>query len=122
MTIQTLGKYGGAPPQAAAPSSEPRAVAAPQAARSDEVVAQAQQAAQPSREQVEKVVENLKKSVSSATANNLQFSVDNDTGKTVVRVVDTQSGQTIRQIPSEEVLEMSKALDRMTGVLLKQQA
>lgn len=121
MTIQTLGNYGGSPPQAAAPSSEPRVVVSAQVARSDEIVAQAPQTA-PSREQVEKVVDSLKKSVGSATSNNLQFSIDNDTGKTVVRVVDTQSGQTIRQIPTEEVLEMAKALDQMKGVLLKQQA
>lgn len=122
MTIQTLGKYGGTPPQAAAPSSEPRVVANAKNARSEEVDAQAAQTAQPSREQVEKVVENLKKSISSATSNNLQFSIDNDTGKTVVRVVDTQSGKTIRQIPTEEVLDLAKALDQMKGVLLKQQA
>jgi len=52
----------------------------------------------------------------------LEFSVDEATGSTVVRVVDGETGQTIRQIPSEEVLAISRSLERLQGVLLKQEA
>jgi len=52
----------------------------------------------------------------------LQFSVDEATGHTVVRVLDSETGQTIRQIPSEEALAISQSLERLQGVLLKQQA
>ena len=38
----------------------------------------------------------------------LNFSVDEDLGKTVVTVVDQQTGNVIRQIPSEEMLELSR--------------
>ncbi len=43
----------------------------------------------------------------------LQFDVDEDLGRTVVRVVDKDSGELIRQIPSEEVLEMARQMKEM---------
>jgi len=51
-------------------------------------------------------------------APNLRFSVDSDTGKTVVKVVDISTGETIRQMPSEEVLAISRSIDRLQGLLL----
>ena len=54
-------------------------------------------------------------------APNLRFSVDEDTGKTVVRVVDTGTGEIIRQVPSEEVLAISRSLDRLQGLLFHQE-
>ena len=55
-------------------------------------------------------------------ARNLQFSIDNATGKTVVKVVDALTGDTIRQIPSEEALDIARALDRTQGLLSRQKA
>jgi flagellar protein FlaG len=52
----------------------------------------------------------------------LDFSIDEDTGRTVVKVVDKDSGDTIRQIPSEEMLAISKAIDQLKGLLIKQTA
>lgn len=46
---------------------------------------------------------------------NLAFSVDEPSGRTVIRVVDTATGDTIRQIPSEEALELSAHLKSMLG-------
>lgn len=54
------------------------------------------------------------------TAQSLQFSIDKDTGTTVVKVVDTESKKVLRQIPSEEVLAIAKALDKLQGLLIKQ--
>jgi flagellar protein FlaG len=56
------------------------------------------------------------------TANSLQFSIDEDIGVTVVKVIDTESKKVIRQIPSEEVMDIAKALDKLQGLLVKQQA
>jgi flagellar protein FlaG len=39
-----------------------------------------------------------------------------------VRVVDTETKQLIRQVPTEEMVAISHALDRMTGLLLAQKA
>ena len=54
--------------------------------------------------------------------NELQFSIDDDTGKTVVKVVDTSTNEVIKQFPSEELLRISKALDKFQGLLLQQEA
>lgn len=43
----------------------------------------------------------------------LNFSVDEESGKPVVKVVDFQTKEVIRQIPSEEVLTMAKAIKRL---------
>lgn len=55
----------------------------------------------------------------------LLFSVDQASGKSVVRVVDSQTGETIRQIPSEEILAISRALSSdmgpAAGVILRDQ-
>jgi flagellar protein FlaG len=52
----------------------------------------------------------------------LRFSLDQETGKTVVRVVDAQTNEVIRQIPNDVALAISRSLERMQGLLLKQQA
>jgi flagellar protein FlaG len=52
----------------------------------------------------------------------LRFSVDNDSGRVVVRVVDTATDQTIRQIPSEVAIEISQSLEKLQGLLVRQQA
>ncbi|MAD17382.1 MAG: flagellar biosynthesis protein FlaG [Alteromonadaceae bacterium] len=40
----------------------------------------------------------------------LNFSVDEDSGKQVVKVTDSESGDVIRQIPTEEVLNLSRRI------------
>jgi flagellar protein FlaG len=52
----------------------------------------------------------------------LDFSIDEGTGKTVVRVVDRESGTVIRQMPSKELLEIAKMLDRLQGLLVRNSA
>jgi flagellar protein FlaG len=43
--------------------------------------------------------------------------VDNDTGKTIVKVTDQATGQLIRQIPSQEVMELAKSINQLQGIL-----
>ena len=52
----------------------------------------------------------------------VQFSVDNETGKTVVKVIDKSTEEVLRQIPSEEMLAIAKALDDIKGLLVRQKA
>lgn len=58
----------------------------------------------------------------------LQFNVDEESGRTIIKVVDTVTGEQIKQVPAEEVLEISRRLtaqlskDDMTGMLIKSQA
>ncbi len=48
--------------------------------------------------------------------------MDDSTGKTVIKVVDSSTNELIRQIPSEEMLEIARALDRLQGLLIRQKA
>ena len=71
--------------------------------------------------ELQKALEEVAKAVA-PMAQSLQFSLDKDSGKTVVKVMDTDTNEVIRQIPSEEVLAISKAVDKLKGLLIKQEA
>lgn len=77
--------------------------------------------AQPKAEEIRKAVQQVQEAVSSMTKS-LQFSVDEKSGKTVITLTDTETGEVIRQVPSKEVIELAKNLDRVQGMLLKQKA
>lgn len=73
----------------------------------------------PDREVVKAAMQEMQKSLP-AMARNLQFSIDEQTGRTVVKVVDATTSEVIRQFPSEELLSIAKALDKFSGLLIKQ--
>jgi flagellar protein FlaG len=75
---------------------------------------------QPEPAQVQKAVESLKQLVEAKAPNSLAFSIDDSTGKTIVRITDAETGDMIRQIPSEEMLEIARSLDKMQGMLLQE--
>lgn len=54
-----------------------------------------------------------------ALSQKLEFSVDKDTEAFVVKVVDKETKEVIRQIPSEDMLNLAKALDKLQGLLIK---
>ena len=101
-----------------APAAVP-AQARPSARTEPTVSAQGQPAPVES-EQVQRAAETINRQLQTV-APNLRFSVDEDTGKTVVRVVDTDTGEIIRQVPSEEVLAISRSIDRLQGLLFHQE-
>lgn len=57
-----------------------------------------------------------------ALNNSVQLSLDSGSGRAVVRVIDSETGQLIRQIPSEEALELRQALDKIAGLLIRRTA
>ena len=59
---------------------------------------------------------------SSAPDLQLSFSVDKDTDRPVVKVVDASTNEVIRQIPSKEILQLDKDIDKMQGLLLDKKA
>ena len=73
---------------------------------------------QPSRQAVEGAVKSVNAAVQ-ARVPNLEFSIDKDTDLRVVKLVDTESKDVIRQIPSEAIIEIAKALDRLQGLLMR---
>lgn len=77
-------------------------------------------ASSPGRAELEEALKKVQKAVE-PVAQHLLFSIDEDTGKTIVKVVDSSTKETIRQIPSEELLSIAKALDKLQGLLIKQE-
>jgi flagellar protein FlaG len=53
---------------------------------------------------------------------NLNFSLEEASGRVVVKVVDAGSGDLIRQIPSEEALQLAESLSDVRSLLFKAEA
>lgn len=79
--------------------------------------APAEQASEPKLEQLLEMAEQMDSFVGSFT-HELKFRVDEDSGRNVVTVVDAKSGDTIRQIPTEELLEVIARLAEASGGLI----
>ena len=62
------------------------------------------------------------KEVLKPVGGSLEFNVDQTSGKTIVRVVDLDTQQIIRQIPSEEMVELARVLERLEGLLFNKRA
>ena len=75
----------------------------------------------PSLDEVRDAVKQVEEAISTK-AQDLRFSIDDESGKTVVKIIDETTQTVLRQIPSEEMLEIAKALDKMQGLLVRQKA
>lgn len=80
-----------------------------------------EQTSQPTRDVVAKAAEELQNFVRSM-GRNLSFSVDETTGYHVVRVMNPDTGELIRQLPSEELLKISREFQRLNNALISQRA
>lgn len=74
------------------------------------------------RKQLEAAVESIDKFINVSQPPKLAFSIDEDTDRPVVRITDASTGELIRQIPSQEALDIARSLDKMKGVLFQKQA
>lgn len=83
--------------------------------------AQALAEADPPREAVQAAVDNVNAALA-ASNRSIEFSIDPDVKTLVVRVIDKQDGSVLRQMPSQEMLAIAKALDQVKGLLLRNQA
>ncbi len=125
MTIDTIGSATAARPverTAADPAALPGASRAP-AIAVDTVNAVKGAAPVPTLEQVSQAVAKLNKSPQ-AQAQGLEFSIDKDSKRTVVKLVDQNTKEVLRQIPSQEALDIAKSLEASEnkGLLIKQTA
>ncbi len=107
--------------QNSAASGVPAGKAAPQTGEAlPGVRAAAAAAAATANQDLERALRKLNESAAAAQRN-LSFRVDKGSGRTVITVVDSVTKEVIRQIPSEEVLAVSQALEA-TGGLIDAQA
>ncbi|MBL8384879.1 MAG: flagellar protein FlaG [Burkholderiales bacterium] len=72
-------------------------------------------------EQVDKAIQAANRFMQKI-ATNLKFEKDAESGRLVVRVIDSETKQVLRQMPSEEMLAISRALDGVQGLMLRQRA
>ncbi|PKM33662.1 MAG: flagellar biosynthesis protein FlaG [Gammaproteobacteria bacterium HGW-Gammaproteobacteria-12] len=73
------------------------------------------------REQLDSVVASMQSAMQSIRRD-INFQVDDSTGRVVVKVVDGSSGEVVRQIPSEEALELAARLEDMRSLLFREEA
>jgi flagellar protein FlaG len=79
--------------------------------------AKAQEAEQAQAEQNQQEAQAQTQARANPQEPSLRFHVDPDTGKTVAELVDHQ-GQVLRQVPTEEALEIAKAIGKMQGMFV----
>ena len=78
-------------------------------------------ASPPRREQLEQAAARITE-VFRGTTSRLEFEIDPDLHKAVIKVFNEESGEIIRQIPSQELLDLAKDLDGPTGILVRERA
>jgi flagellar protein FlaG len=78
----------------------------------------AEQLQQLSREEVKQAADDISSFVQNIQRN-LNFSVHDETGKPIIKVTDTETDEMIRQIPTEEVLQLQKYIHDAAGILFK---
>ena len=72
--------------------------------------------AKPSNDQLKQSVDDINKVLASSSIS-VQFQVDPDYKDLIVKIVDQDSGKLIRQMPTEDVVRISKAMDNLKGLL-----
>lgn len=70
-----------------------------------------------SEKDVREAVDNIQKFVAQTTRD-ITFSIDENAGF-MVKVIDRNSRDVIRQIPSEEVVAIARALDKLQGLFVR---
>ena len=95
------------------PTAAERQVAASSGTRSPGTGAEA--VAPPNAAVIAQATQNITDFVQSISRS-LQISVDGDLGTTVIRVVDTETDELVRQIPSEEILQVARFIEAQTAV------
>ncbi len=71
--------------------------------------------------QLHEAVNNIEK-FALAMQQNLKFSIDEDSGKTVIKVMDATTDEIVRQIPTEEVIDIARALSKIHGTIFNDRA
>ncbi len=71
-------------------------------------------------EQIEEVLSKLRDSLKQVESR-IELSVDDELGQVIFRLFDKESGDLIKQIPSEEVLELDRFFADNSGLLVEEE-
>jgi flagellar protein FlaG len=75
----------------------------------------------PTKDQVEQAAARVKDALR-GTSSRLEIEIDSDLHKVVVKILNGESGEIIRQIPSQELLDLAKQLGDPKGLLIRERA
>jgi flagellar protein FlaG len=75
----------------------------------------------PTKEQVEQAAARVK-DLLRGTTSHLEIEIDPDLHKVVIKILNGESGEIIRQIPSQEILDLAKNLNEPKGLLVRERA
>lgn len=73
--------------------------------------------AEKEKEVTQTMLDDLSKDIEILHSVGLSFAKHEDTGRTFVKVINKDTDELIREIPSEEVLNMAAKIDEMIGIL-----
>ena len=120
--VNDIGTIKAVLPQTAQ-TSPTATVGRPEQERARTGQTQAKQSEKPDKdsEPLENVVSDLNK-LARELHRELQFSVDNDSGDTIIKVVDRETQEVLRQIPSEEIMQLRKRLEETAGLIFHSSA
>jgi flagellar protein FlaG len=118
MTDLATVQLAGSGPASSAESGARRSASAATAQRKEAAEARAQKAATDA--QVRAAAEQANQALRQRNSE-LTFEFDDDVGRVVVRLIDTRTREVLRQFPTEEMLQIARALkqDTPAGALLR---
>jgi flagellar protein FlaG len=76
---------------------------------------------EPRAEEMDAMVEDIRE-MARMFEHELQFRIEEDLDRPVVEVKDVQNDEVIRQIPSEEMVELARNMERIRGILFDESA
>lgn len=125
-TLAAAGAAGSARTAAPAQPAQPHAPVRPQQrapapARTVEVAQSPTPDPESARQAIESAVEHIRRYLKD-TPIGFEYATDGETGRMLLRIMDRETRQLIRQVPSEEILAIARALDRFKGLLTPQKA
>ena len=114
---QSLSRIGSNMPQANPSQTQQLQFGKPEPAEGKELPATEQtSSSKPGKEDLENMVVALN-DVSVSKPPHMKFTIDEDTGHTVVTMTQRDTGEVVRQIPSEEFLNIAKMILETTDKL-----
>lgn len=106
---------GGTNPTQTAPAQRKEAVSG-QTPKETVVTQKVESTPEKTEQNLEQLVNDLNSEIKPLNTN-IAFSLDDDTGEMVVTVKDSTSGEVIRQIPSEEAMELMAKMREVNGII-----
>lgn len=73
----------------------------------------------PDINQVSQALKSINKALE-GMSQSLEFALDEDSQRTVVKILDRNTKEVIRQMPTEEALQISRTLNQSQGLLIRQ--